>query len=104
MLNVIIKAVFFVVKALADLFVTPIQKVIVLALPDIGDLILNCESWLSTYGFRYLKFAKMFFMRLLCFPQALFTLIIGYIIIKIGLHVSIQLYRFGINIYNKFKI
>ena len=104
MLDLLIEFVFFIIKTLSNIIITPIQLLLKDAFPDFGTLINNCESWLSDYGFRYLLFAKKSFMNLLAFPQALFSLIIGYIIIKIGLHVSMQVYRFGINIYNKFKI
>lgn len=104
MLDLLIEFVFFIIKTMSNIIITPIQLLLETAFPDLGTLITNCEGWLSEYGFRYLLFAKKSFMNLLAFPQALFSLIIGYIIIKIGLHVSMQVYRFGINIYNKFKI
>lgn len=104
MIDILIRFVFFVIKSLSDIIITPIQLILTTVFPDFGNLIDAAQTWLSDYGFQYLLFAKKSFMNITAFPQALFTIIIGYIVIKIGLHISMQLYRFSINIYNRFKI
>lgn len=103
MLNVLIEFIFYIIKTLSDIIITPIQLLFTNVFPDFSILIENGQSWLSDYGFRYLLFTKKALMNLIGFPQALFSILISYILVKISLHVSMQIYRFSVNIYNKFK-
>lgn len=104
MLNVLINFVFYIVTSLSNIIITPIENLLVNNIPALGDLIINAESFLHNYVFLYTGFIKKMFMNFMLFPQTLMSLILAYFMFKVLVYSSMTLVRFGINVYNKFKI
>ena len=103
MLNVIIRAVFWLLARICDIVLLPVTLLIKGFLPDISQWIYNIEYFLGNYVFNTLKFVKTAFMNITGFPQAIWEFIWLWIGATLIIHGSIPVYHAIINVLNKFK-
>lgn len=99
MLNVIIKAVFYIVGKLGDIILTPIISGITVLFPDFGTLFTNFLQFINDYVLIALPWA----FKLFCVPKLCIDVIITIATASIAIMVIVRTYVLIVRIYNKFK-
>lgn len=103
MLQGLLNLVFYIIELIANIILTPIINLFNSVFPDLSGYMSNITNFLNSYVFPYMKFVKNAFMNITGFPQAMFNLLIGYLIIKIGLYTAIKTYTLIKKIWEMFK-
>lgn len=98
MLNIIIKAIFWLIGKIGDIVLIPIMAVINAAFPSFSfnfDYIFNYLG----YGFNYI----VYFLKLFMIPPLCIQFVLYVFTISLTLTVGIRGYQFIVRVYNKFK-
>ena len=98
MLNIIIKAVFFIIGKVADIILLPIMAVLNSIFPTVNfslDFIFNYIN----YGFQYIKFLFL----ALGIPSLCIQLVIAIFTFHFTFFIGIHTYLFIMKMYEKFK-
>lgn len=98
MLNVIIKAVFFIIGKIGDIVLFPIFALINTIFPTVGFSLNYVFNYLN-FGLQYVKF----FFLTLGIPSICIQLVIAIFTFHLSLFIGIRYYLFAVKIYNKFK-
>lgn len=98
MLNIIIKAVFWLVGKIGDIVLIPIMSVINAIFPSFSFNLDYIFTYLG-YGFNYI----IYFLKLLMIPPVCIQFILSVFTISLSLAVGIRGYQFIVRVYNKFK-
>ena len=98
MLNIIIKALFWIIGKIGDIVLTPILLLINTLLPNLNININAIFNYLEQ-GFQYIPF----FFKLLMIPSSLIQLVIIIFTTIVSIIVGLRVYRFILKIYTKFK-
>lgn len=98
MLNVIIKAVFFIIGKIGDIVLFPIFTLINTIFPTVAFSLNYVFNYLS-YGLQYVKF----FFLTLGIPAICIQLVIAIFTFHFSLFIGIRAYLFTVKIYDKFK-
>lgn len=104
MLSVLIKFVFTIITKLFGLILSPILGIIIALFPDLGTIITNVLNFLTTYCFTYISFGVRMLENLTFLPHTLIVFLFDYFLIKYTIYLTLQAVKFGITVYNKFKI
>lgn len=99
MLNVIIKAVFYIVGKLGDIILTPIVAGISILFPDFSTLFTSFLKFINDYILIALPWAFKFF----CVPKLCIDVIITIATASVAIMVIVRTYVLIVRIYNKFK-
>lgn len=103
MLNIIIKAVFFVITKLFSIILSPILAVILALFPDLSVITTGATQFMTVYMFPYVTFALQMLENLVFLPHFLVVFLFDYFLIKYTIYITIQAVRFGLQVYNKLK-
>lgn len=103
MLQGLLNLVFYIIELIANIILTPIINLFNSVFPDLSGYMGNITNFLNAYIFPYMKFIKNAFMNITGFPQTMFNLLIGYLIIKIGLYASVKTYILIKKLWEMFK-
>ena len=98
MLNIIIKALFWIIGKIGDIVLAPILLLINTLLPDLNININAIFSYLEQ-GFQYIPF----FLKVFMIPASLIQLVIIIFTTIVSIIVGLRVYRFILKIYTKFK-
>lgn len=98
MLNILIKAIFFIIAKIGDIVMTPIMAVVSLILPSSIDFFDNIFTFLEN-GFRYMTF----FLKLLLIPNTCVNVVVFVFSAYITLETGIRAYNLIVKIYDRFK-
>lgn len=103
MLNIIIKAVFFVITKLFSIILSPILTIIIALFPNLAQITTGATDFMTTYIFPYVTFVMQILENLVFLPHWLVVFLFDYFLIKYTIFITIQAVRFGIQVYNKLK-
>ena len=103
MFDMIINVVFWLLARICDIVLLPVTLLINNFMPDVSNLILKLEEFLTTYVFDILRFVKSAFMNITGFPQLIWEFILIWISASLIIHGSIPVYKAIISVINKFK-
>ena len=98
MLNIIIKAVFFIIGKVADIILLPIMAILNSIFPNVNfslDFIFNYIN----YGLQYIKF----FFLALGIPSLCIQLVVAIFTFHFTFFIGVQGYLFIMKMYEKFK-
>lgn len=98
MLQIIIKAIFYIITQLYDLLFTPFFSLIYALFPDISNLFTYVNNYLDI-GLTYFSTA----IDLLCIPRAALILLFDYFAIKYSIYLIRITLKFAIKVYNLLK-
>lgn len=98
MLNVIIKAIFFVIGKIGDIVLLPIMAIINSLFPDISFSLDHIFNYI-TMGLQHITFI----FKLLMIPPFCIQLVLAIFTFHFSLIVGVRTYQFIVHIYNKFK-
>lgn len=99
MINAIVKGIFFLVTKLFDFLLSPIILIITALFPNLSDMFTYLSTFLG-YCFTYVRSI----LSLLLINDTMITTLFDYFIILYSIYLTVLGVRFGINIYNKFKL
>lgn len=99
MINAIIKGIFFLVTKLFDFLLSPIILLITGLFPTLTNMFTHISTFLSLC-FTYVRSI----LSLLLINDIMITTLFDYFIILYSIYLIVLAVRFGINIYNKFKL
>lgn len=80
----IIEIFFWLLGIIVSLFVYPIQLIIVTAFPDVGNYLTTVVDYFTDDVFPMISFVKEVVLGITCIPHALWDLIIGILLFKVG--------------------
>lgn len=103
MLQGLLNLVFYIIELIANIILSPIINLFNTVFPDLSGYVAGITHFLNTYLFPYMRFVKNAFMNITGFPQTMFNLLVGYIIIKIGLYAGVQTYIIIKKLWEMFK-
>lgn len=103
MFDMIINVVFWLLARICDIVLLPVTLLIKNFMPDIGNLILSLEDFLTRYVFNIMRFVKSAFMNITGFPQLIWEFILIWLGATLIIHGSIPVYKAIISVINKFK-
>lgn len=103
MFDMIINVVFWLLARICDIVLLPVTLLINAFMPDIRNLILTLEQFLTTYVFNVMRFVKSAFMNITGFPQLIWEFVLIWLASTLIIHGSIPVYKAIISIINKFK-
>lgn len=98
MLNIIIKAIFWVISKIADIILIPITAVLNALLPNLSINLDNIFNYLHT-GISYIPFI----LKTIMIPNTCITLVVFVFTSYITFITGIRVYQFIMKIYNNFK-
>lgn len=98
MLNVIIKAIFFVIGKIGDIVLLPIMAIVNSLFPNISFSLDHIFNYIAI-GFQYITFI----FKLLMIPPFCIQLVLAIFTFHFTLIVSVRTYHFIVYLYNKFK-
>lgn len=98
MLNVIIKAVFFIIGKIGDIVLYPIFALINTIFPTVSFSLNYVFNYLS-YGLQYVKF----FFLTLGIPSICIQIVIAIFTFHFSLFIGVRSYLFVMKVYDKFK-
>lgn len=98
MLNVIIKAIFYVIGKIGDIVLAPILTLINSLIPDFSNIFSYMWTYLN-YGINFIKF----WCQLLLIPPICIDTVLYILTLTISISVGVRAYSFIVMIYNKFK-
>ena len=93
MFDMIINVVFWLLARICDIVLLPVTILINNFMPDVSNLILKLEEFLTTYVFDILRFVKSAFMNITGFPQLIWEFILIWISASLIIHGSIPVYK-----------
>lgn len=99
MIGAIIKGIFNLVLSLFDALLAPIIGAITALFPNLGDMFTHLSVFL-TMCFTYVRSI----LKLLLIDDIMITTLFDYFLICYSIYLIVLGIRFGINVYNKFKI
>lgn len=99
MINAIIKGIFFLITKLFTFIFTPVLALVTRSLPDLSTAFAYIAQYFS-YGFTYIRSIS----RLLLIPDNLYVFLFDYFIVCNTIFYGILIYRFALNVYQKFKL
>lgn len=98
MLNILVKAIFWVVGKIADIILIPIMAIVNALVPNLNIDFNNIFSYLEM-GFQYIPF----FLKLLLIPSYCIEFVVVIFTTYISFVVGVRVYNFIMKVYNKFK-
>ena len=98
MLNIIVKAIFFVVGKIGDIILLPIMAIVNALVPNLSISMDNIFSYLEM-GFNYLPFA----FKCLLIPSFCIEIVVVVFTTYITFIIGIRAYHFIMRIYKNFK-
>lgn len=98
MLNVIIKAIFFIVGKIGDIILLPIMVVVNALIPNLSVSMDNIFSYLQM-GFQYIPFA----LKCLLIPSFCIEIVLVVFTTYLSFVVGIRAYNFIMKVYKNFK-
>lgn len=98
MLNIIIKAVFYIIGLVADIILAPVMLIVNSIFPTVS-FSLNYIFDYIVYGLQYIKF----FFKTLYIPPILIQLVLAIFTFHYALFFGIRYYQFIVKMYHKFK-
>lgn len=98
MLNILFNFVFKLVLKLFDLITMPFFAILYALFPDLSTTLTNITSFLTS-ALTYIGF----FPRMLMLPSGWFSALFSYFSIKLTIFLAARTFKFGLNIYQKFK-
>lgn len=98
MLNVIIKAIFYVIGKIGDIVLAPILTLINSLIPDFSTIFSYMWNYLNQ-GVQFIKF----WCQLLLIPPTCINIVLSILTLTISITVGVRAYSFIVKIYNKFK-
>ena len=99
MINAIVKGIFFLITKMFDILLSPIILLITALFPNLSDMFSHLSTFLG-YCFTYVRSI----LSLLLINDTMITTLFDYFIILYSIYLIVLAIRFGINIYNKFKL
>ena len=99
MINAIIKGIFNLITSLFTTILSPIISVITSLFPSLSSFFSSISTFLS-YCFTYVRSV----LYLLCISDPIIVAFFDYFLICYTIHLTVLAVKFGITIYNKFKI
>ena len=103
MFDMIINVVFWLLARICDIILLPVTLLIDNFMPDVSNLILKLEEFLTTYVFNNMRFVKSAFMNITGFPQLIWEFVLIWLAATLIIHGSIPVYKAIISVINKFK-
>lgn len=98
MLNLIIKAIFFIVGKIGDIILIPIMAIINALIPNLSVSMDNIFSYLQM-GFQYIPFA----LKCLLIPSFCVEIVIVVFTTYLSFVVGVRVYNFIMKVYKNFK-
>lgn len=98
MLNVIIKAIFFIVGKIGDIILLPIMAVVNALIPNLSVSMDNIFSYLEM-GFQYIPFA----LKCLLIPSFCVEIVVIVFTTYLTFVVGVRVYNFIMKVYKNFK-
>lgn len=98
MLNVIIKAIFFIVGKIGDIILLPIMAVVNALIPNLSVSMDNIFSYLEM-GFQYIPFA----LKCLLIPSFCIEIVVIVFTTYLTFVVGVRVYNFIMKVYKNFK-
>lgn len=98
MLNIIIKAIFFIVGKIGDIILLPIMAIINALIPNLSVSMDNIFSYLEM-GFQYIPFA----LKSLLIPSFCIEIVILVFTTYLSFVVGVRVYNFIMKVYKNFK-
>lgn len=98
MLNIIVKAIFFIVGKIGDIILLPIMAIVNALIPNLSITMDNIFSYLEM-GFNYIPFA----LKCLLIPSFCIEIVILVFTTYITFIVGIRAYNFIMKVYKNFK-
>lgn len=98
MLNIIIKAIFFIVGKIGDIILLPIMAVVNALIPNLSVSMDNIFSYLEM-GFQYIPFA----LKCLLIPSFCIEIVIIVFTTYLTFVVGVRVYNFIMKVYKNFK-
>lgn len=98
MLNIIVKAIFFIIGKIGDIIILPIMAVINTLVPNLNISMNNLFGYLEM-GFNYIPFA----LKCLLIPSFCIQLVILVFTTYLTLIIGVRSYNFIMKVYKNFK-
>lgn len=98
MLNIIVKAIFFIVGKIGDIILLPIMAVVNALIPNLSVSMDNIFSYLEM-GFQYIPFA----LKCLLIPSFCIEIVVIVFTTYITFVVGVRVYNFIMKVYKNFK-
>lgn len=98
MLNIIIKAIFFIVGKIGDIILLPIMAIINALIPNLSLSLDNIFNYLQM-GFQYIPFA----LKCLLIPSLCIEIVILIFTTYLSFVVGVRVYQFIMKVYKNFK-
>lgn len=98
MLNIIIKAIFFIIGKIGDIVLAPILLLVNSLIPDFSSIYSTMFEYLMR-GINYIRF----WCQLLLIPPTCVNIVLTIFTVTLSLTVGVRAYSFITKIYNKFK-
>lgn len=98
MLNIIIKAIFFIVGKIGDIILLPIMAIVNALIPNLSVNLNNIFSYLEM-GFEYIPF----FLKLLLIPSFCIEIVVIIFTTYLSFVVGVRVYNFIMKVYKNFK-
>lgn len=98
MLNIIIKAIFFIVGKIGDIILLPIMAVVNALIPNLSVSMDNIFSYLEM-GFQYIPFA----LKCLLIPSFCIEIVVIVFTTYLTFVVGVRVYNFIMKVYKNFK-
>lgn len=98
MLNIIIKAIFFIVGKIGDIILLPIMAIVNALIPNLSVSMDNIFSYLEM-GFQYIPFA----LKCLLIPSFCIEIVVIVFTTYLTFVVGVRVYNFIMKVYKNFK-
>lgn len=98
MLNVIIKAVFFIINKVFTVITAPLFIAINALFPDLGSHFAHISNFIDL-AFTYVNYVATF----LFIPKVVYNMFFSYLLIKYTILITVKAVKFIIKIYDKLK-
>lgn len=98
MLNILVKAIFWIVGKIGDIILIPIMAIVNGLIPNLNINFNNIFSYLEM-GFQYIPF----FLKTLLIPSYCIEFVVVIFTTYISFVIGVRVYNFIMKIYNKFK-
>ena len=98
MLNIIIKAIFFIIGKIGDIILLPIMAIVNALIPNLSVSMDNIFSYLEM-GFQYIPFA----LKCLLIPSFCIEIVITIFTTYLSFVVGVRVYNFIMKVYKNFK-
>lgn len=99
MLDVIVKAIFYVIGKIGDLVMLPIVSFISLVIPDFSLILTNFLNFINNYIFNRFNWVLSFLM----VPKICINAFVTIFSVTITIMIGIRAYLLIVRLYNKFK-